>query len=163
MDREIRHSYLNRHAHSGVIPEHWPSRANRWTNALDSACPDAHRLNERAVELFELAVGADSGFAPAYVGLAKAYLDRVDDLRDTREWLDQAIAAGEKAIELDPKVGDAYLPLGAAYSLQAAAAAGWRYATLAARDRLFENVQGDHALPSPGPADPYGEVGQAPP
>lgn len=28
-------------------------------------------------------------------------------------------------------------------SLEAAVAAGWRYPTLAARDRLFENVQSD--------------------
>jgi Tfp pilus assembly protein PilF len=76
--------------------------------------------NERAVELFELAIGADPRFAPAYAGLANAYLDRVGDLRDTRAWLDRAVAAGEKAIELDPKADDAYLPLGAAYRIKGA-------------------------------------------
>ena len=74
----------------------------------------------RAVGLFEQAVGADSRYAPAYVGLANAYLDRVNDLRDTREWLEWAVAAGEKAVELDPAADDAYLPLGIAYRIKGA-------------------------------------------
>jgi tetratricopeptide (TPR) repeat protein len=76
--------------------------------------------NERAVGLFERAIGADPRFAPAYVGLARAYLDRVDDLRDTREWLERAVTAGEKAVELDPTADDAYLPFGIAYRIKGA-------------------------------------------
>jgi tetratricopeptide (TPR) repeat protein len=74
--------------------------------------------NDRAVGLFEQALGADPHSAPAYIGLANAYLDRVDDLRNTREWLDRALAAGETAIKLDPTADDAYLALGIAYRIK---------------------------------------------
>jgi tetratricopeptide (TPR) repeat protein len=70
--------------------------------------------NDRAAALFERALDADPRFAPAYGGLANAYLERAD-LRPGRQWLDRAVAAGEKAIELDPVSADGYLALGFAY------------------------------------------------
>jgi tetratricopeptide (TPR) repeat protein len=75
--------------------------------------------NERAVALFERALGVDAGFAPAYTGLAKAYVQRYD-LQRGRSWLEPAVTAGKRAIELDPTLGDAYLALGRAYRMK-----GW--------------------------------------
>ena len=71
--------------------------------------------NERAVALFERAIRADPGFAPAYVGLTRAYVQRTRNLRLGRAWLDPAVAAGEKAIALDPSLADAHLALASAY------------------------------------------------
>ncbi len=71
--------------------------------------------NERAVALFERAIRADPGFAPAYVGLTRAYVQRTRNLRLGRTWLDSAVAAGEKAAQLDPSPGDAHMALASAY------------------------------------------------
>lgn len=71
--------------------------------------------NERAAALFERAIDTDPGLAPAYVGLATAYLERAADLRLGGQWLEQAVAAGEKAIQLDPSSTEGYLVLGLTY------------------------------------------------
>ena len=71
--------------------------------------------NERAAALFERAVDADPRFSPAYVGLATAYLERAADLRLGRQWLEHAVAAGEKAIQLDPSSAQGHLALGLIY------------------------------------------------
>jgi len=71
--------------------------------------------NERAVALFERALEPDSRFAPAYVGLSNAYVQRALDLRPGDQWLEHAVAAGEKAVELDPSASDGYVALGLAY------------------------------------------------
>ncbi len=76
--------------------------------------------NERAVSLFERAIRVDAGFAAAYMGLAKAYVQRTDDLRLGGPWLESAVAAGTRAVELDPSLGDAYVALARAYRIK-----GW--------------------------------------
>ena len=81
--------------------------------------------NMRAVALFELALGVDTGFAGAYMGLAKAYVQRTDDLLLGRSWLESAVAAGTRAVELDPSLGDAYVALGRAYRIR-----GWLHEEL---------------------------------
>ena len=73
--------------------------------------------NERAVALFERALGVDAGFAAAYMGLAKAYVQRYD-LQLGRSWTEPAVTAGKRAVELDPSLGDAYLALGRAYRMK---------------------------------------------
>lgn len=80
--------------------------------ALSEGTPGS---NERAVALFERALGADPHFAPAHVGLAAAYLERAGELRLGRHWLEESVAAGEMAIELDPSAAEGYLALGLAY------------------------------------------------
>lgn len=71
--------------------------------------------NDRAVALFERALVLDAGFATAYMGLAKAYVQRVDELGLGGSWLEPAVTAGKRALELDPSLGDAYIALGRAY------------------------------------------------
>lgn len=74
-----------------------------------------HEGNERAVELFERALQAEPHSAPAYAGLANAYLERAVDLGLGAHWLELAIKAGEQAVELDSSSPAGYRPLGLAY------------------------------------------------
>lgn len=76
--------------------------------------------NERAVALFQHALSVDGGFAAAYMGLAKAYVQRVDDLRLGRWWLEPAVKSGTRAVELDASLADAYVALGRTYRIK-----GW--------------------------------------
>ncbi|HXN57498.1 MAG TPA: hypothetical protein VN912_02805 [Candidatus Angelobacter sp.] len=76
--------------------------------------------NERAVVLFQRALGLDAGFAAAYGGLAQAYVQRTDDLGLGKTWLEPGVRAGTRAIELDPSLGHAYVTLGRAYRIR-----GW--------------------------------------
>lgn len=66
----------------------------------------------RALEYFNGAVAADPDYAPAYVGLADTYNVLVSsaDLPPA-EWLPKARAAAERALELDPALGEAWVPL----------------------------------------------------
>jgi tetratricopeptide (TPR) repeat protein len=82
------------------------------TSALSEGTPES---NERAVALFERALDTEPRFGPAYVGLAKAFLERADELRLGDQWFDQAVAAGEKAVELDPSSIEGCLTLSFAY------------------------------------------------
>lgn len=52
------------------------------------------------------------------MGLAKAYVQRTDDLGLGRFWLESAVTAGTRAVELDPSLGDAYAALGRAYRIK---------------------------------------------
>jgi tetratricopeptide (TPR) repeat protein len=71
--------------------------------------------NEIAVDLFKQALILDPHYMPACLGLVKAYVQRARELRMGRKWLDYALAAGTKAVELDPSSEQAYLALGGAY------------------------------------------------
>jgi tetratricopeptide (TPR) repeat protein len=71
--------------------------------------------NERAVALFEQAIRIDPNLAAAHMALSKAYVQRARELRLGGRWLDAAISAGKRAVELEPSSGRACLALGAAY------------------------------------------------
>jgi tetratricopeptide (TPR) repeat protein len=71
--------------------------------------------NERAVALFEEAIRIDPSLPFAYTAMSKAYVQRARELGLGRHWLDAAITAGKRAVELEPSSGPAYLALGAAY------------------------------------------------
>ncbi|MGH8305654.1 MAG: winged helix-turn-helix domain-containing protein [Steroidobacteraceae bacterium] len=67
----------------------------------------------RAIHHFESALALDSGYAPAWAGLARCYatLAITSDLRP-RDCFPQARQASEQALALDPKLPDAHLARG---------------------------------------------------
>ena len=66
----------------------------------------------QAIDMFKRAVEADPGYAPAYVGLADSYLLASGRLNNPlTEGLPPAKAAVEKAIQIDPSLGDAHATL----------------------------------------------------
>ena len=90
------------------------------SDGLEELSHETAGSNERAVDLFQRAIASDASFAPAYAGLAKAYVQRTDDLGLGLSSLEPAVAAAKHAIELDPSLGDPYYALGRAYRIQ-----GW--------------------------------------
>jgi TolB-like protein/DNA-binding winged helix-turn-helix (wHTH) protein len=78
---------------------------------------------ERSIAYFEKAISIDASFAPAYVGLADAYLGltKVVVGGDPAEWRPKAISAARKALELDPELSDAHTVLASLYLAQ------WRW------------------------------------
>jgi serine/threonine-protein kinase len=71
------------------------------------------------IGLFEKAVAKDPSLAPAYAGLAGAYVwwsFQNPNRRDHDEKLVKMRSAAEKAIELDPLLAEAHSALGAAYA-----------------------------------------------
>jgi TolB-like protein len=82
------------------------------------AQPQRSRPHAQAiVGLYQQVIAKDASFAPAYAGLAAAYaassfqgfLDHTDELTQMR-------AAAEKAIQLDPLLGEAHQALGMVYA-----------------------------------------------
>jgi len=67
--------------------------------------------NQTAIELLERAVALDPGFAAGYAGLAMAYNDRLFffSLEEQKQWEEKAFIAMEKAISLDPDLGEIYV------------------------------------------------------
>jgi TolB-like protein len=68
----------------------------------------------RAIELFELAIGQDSGFARAWAGLADAYavLPAYDANASARDAMPRAREAATRALDLDPNLAEAHASLG---------------------------------------------------
>lgn len=66
----------------------------------------------RAAEYFHLAIAKDPGYAPAYTGLADSYIQLAGRVRPPLEVMPKARLAIEKALELDPNLGEAYASLG---------------------------------------------------
>jgi serine/threonine protein kinase/tetratricopeptide (TPR) repeat protein len=71
--------------------------------------------NEKAIALFRQAIEADPKFALGHVGLAQAYLQRVDRFDGEAFLVDSAIDLCQSAIELDPDQVRAYTTLGLAF------------------------------------------------
>jgi len=78
---------------------------------------------EKSIPYFETAISRDATFAPAYVGLANAYLSLTLVVvgGDPGEWRPKAISAARKALELDPDLSDAHAILASIYMTQ------WRW------------------------------------
>jgi tetratricopeptide (TPR) repeat protein len=89
-------------------------------DGLTELSHETEASNERAVALFLRAVDLDAAFAPAHLALAKAYLQRSDDLGLGRLWLESAVSAATRALDLDPALADACYVVGRAYRIQ-----GW--------------------------------------
>jgi TolB-like protein len=67
----------------------------------------------KAIRYFNLAIGLDPTYAPAYAGLAASYSDRAtNDYGPPAESFPQAHAAALKAVEIDPALADAHVSLG---------------------------------------------------
>ncbi len=69
----------------------------------------------KALEYYEQAVALDPKYAPAHAGLAYVYLSFGDggfNLRPAREAIPAAKASAERAIKIDPSMGDAHALLG---------------------------------------------------
>jgi tetratricopeptide (TPR) repeat protein len=90
------------------------------SEGLNELSRETTESNERAVALFERAISINSEFGQAHAGLAKAYVQRTDDLQLGPSWLDSAVAEGKRALDLDPSLVDCYLALGRAYRIK-----GW--------------------------------------
>jgi TolB-like protein/tetratricopeptide (TPR) repeat protein len=105
-----------------LLPEHGPGSKERQTSN-----PDAHaqyllgrqlfnRRNDdgfrRAVQAFDKALALDSGFAPAWAGLAlAAYWDADSNAANSaalENGYRRALAAAEKAVQLGPELAEAY-------------------------------------------------------
>lgn len=78
---------------------------------------------QKSIPYFEKAISIDASFAPAYVGLADAYLDLTLVVvgGDPGEWRPKAIGAARKALELDPELSGAHTVLASLYLAQ------WRW------------------------------------
>jgi TolB-like protein/Flp pilus assembly protein TadD len=69
-----------------------------------------------AIELLSKAVKKDPGYALAYAGLAETYAGFYMYYDRNKENLDQALAASQKALELDPELAEAHVSRGLAIS-----------------------------------------------
>jgi TolB-like protein/DNA-binding winged helix-turn-helix (wHTH) protein len=99
MNPQAVESYLQAQYHS--------QRGDRekFKRGMESTVQEERKL---ASELYQKALVADPGFAPAYVGLANTYSPGFSTKRD----VPKTIAALKKAIELDPQLADAHVILG---------------------------------------------------
>lgn len=73
---------------------------------------------ESAAALFRQSIDADPNYAPAWAGLSHSILELVSWHYEGEERLAEAIQAAERAIELDPNLGEGYFALGGLYRLQ---------------------------------------------
>ena len=80
--------------------------------------------NKAAIEVLERAVAIDPNFAPAYAALGRAYADRLFLWEPKEQWKEKAETAVEKALSLDPNLGEAHVSRAA---LLVTPAHGWQY------------------------------------
>lgn len=71
--------------------------------------------NSNAVELFQKALNLDKDYALAWAGLADAYAQMPVRFGFESFWLDSALVAGERAVELDANLAEAQKALGTVY------------------------------------------------
>jgi len=68
-----------------------------------------------AIQMFDEALKLDPDFALAQAGLCEAYWRKYLDTRDTA-WVERAVAAGDRALALDPHQAEVHVSLGVVYS-----------------------------------------------
>jgi TolB-like protein/Flp pilus assembly protein TadD len=100
-----------------ALPEanHSPTRTN--PKAYDAYLRGLYFLHRReapkSVEYFQEAISVDSSYAAAYAGLAEALVSEARSGEGNAAGpATQALAAAQRAIQLDPDNGDAYAALG---------------------------------------------------
>lgn len=80
-----------------------------------------HRAdNDEAIGQFKQAVALDGRFALAYAGLGDAYAQRAGKFGYPPAWLDSSAAVSQRAIDLNPGLGEAYKALSLSYDFK-----GW--------------------------------------
>ncbi len=93
--------------------------------------------NDAAIACFQKALELDATYAPAYAGLSLAYAQRAAPLGLGlglgSNWLDNAISAAEKAIEIAPNLDESYCALATAYYRK-----GWHRKQVEASRKLLE-------------------------
>jgi TolB-like protein/tetratricopeptide (TPR) repeat protein len=97
---------------------------------------------EESITHFEAAIAADASFAPAYVGLAAAYgsLGTITiGASPPSDVLPKAVAAANRALELDPTLSDAYVWLAIAQQQD------WRWVEAEAALRRALELNPSHA------------------
>jgi len=76
--------------------------------------PDRPEGLDRAVDIFQRLLESDEGSAPAHAGLARAYWEKAVNPAASGDpvFLEQAAAAAQEAVRLDPQLADARVSLG---------------------------------------------------
>jgi serine/threonine protein kinase/Tfp pilus assembly protein PilF len=74
------------------------------------------RSMKYSIEMFSQAIKKDPGYALAYAGLAESYAQHFMYYDRNKENLDQALAASQMALELDPELAEAHVSRGMAVS-----------------------------------------------
>jgi serine/threonine protein kinase/Flp pilus assembly protein TadD len=69
---------------------------------------------DRAIELFDKAVGRDPNYALAYAGLGGAYASKYELTRDP-QWIDKAINNGQRALQLNDQLMPVHMAMGKIY------------------------------------------------
>jgi serine/threonine protein kinase/TolB-like protein len=80
--------------------------------------------NRAAIEVLERAAALDPDFALAYAALGYAYAERLFDWEPKDEWKEKAEEAVERALSLDPNLGEAHVSRA---MLLVTPAHGWQY------------------------------------
>src|SRR5207244_637987 len=76
--------------------------------------------DNRSVAPFEAAIAKDPSFAPAYAGLAAAHVVRSGEAQfDLADEMAKMRTAAERAIQLDPLLGEAHGAMGIVYAREA--------------------------------------------
>jgi TolB-like protein/Flp pilus assembly protein TadD len=71
--------------------------------------------NDRAIDEFKKAINLDPFYALAWAGLGDAYNQRFGRFAKGTQWVDSAVYASRKAIQLDSTVSEGYKSLASAY------------------------------------------------
>jgi protein kinase/serine/threonine-protein kinase len=95
------------------------------SNSLWSGSPPEH-----SISLFNRSLELDSQFAPAFVGLAFAYVTGVHQFGYGEESLEKAIECAERALALDASLADAHVALSFAFDQK-----GWKQKALESAEK----------------------------
>jgi len=137
--------------HARLVAAH-PVSADAYESYLEglAAREDTRAEIEKRLAYFDEAIRKDPSFAPAYAGLAEAYLSRGTILvggAPPTEARAKAISNAQKALELDPELADAYVILANTHASQ------WRWTQAEAEYRRALDLAPNNAAAHEGYSD----------